>query len=303
MSFVQLDNVNIHYQQQGSGDTAIIFIHGNFGSWRHWLPCLNDLPSNYIAYAPELRGCGDTQATDDGYNIETMADDILQFANRLNIDAFHLVGHSLGGAVAQELASLAGNRIITLTLVAPAPAEGMPSLQKISTKESPFSARNIWQFFDNIGLRKKIHRASFKKTMPSLRNNKAYLEMIVEDALKMDIKAFDGFLKTLKAWNGIRHLTGFQFPVLIMHGQLDSVIPLQPLKNMQQRISDCQFHTFTNIGHSPPLESPGTFNRLLFAFLKGTHRIPSDISTQPIVKIGIIKSITTKLKSIFKKTS
>lgn len=303
MSFIQLDNVKIHYQQKGSGDTPIIFIHGNFGSWQHWLPCLNELPSDYTAYAPELRGCGDTQVTDNGYNIETMANDILEFANHLNIDEFHLVGHSLGGAVAQELASLATDRIITLTLVAPAPADGMASLQKLSTNDSTFSAKNIWQFFDNIGLRKTIHRASFQKTMPGLRNNKAYLEMIVEDALKMDIKAFDGFLKTLKTWNGTAHLTSFNFPTLIMYGQLDSVIPRQPLNNMQQKINDCQFHIFTNIGHSPQLESPSAFNRLLFTFLEGTHRIPTGVSIPPILKRGIINDITTKLKSIFKKNS
>ncbi len=292
-------DMNIHYQQQGSGSVPIIFIHGNFGSWRHWLPCLDNLPSQYTAYAPELRGCGDSKVTENGYDIETLSQDILQLADNLHLDTFHLVGHSLGGAVAQELAGNHPERILTLTLVAPAPAEGMTSLEMLSTKDSMFSAKNIWNFFDNIGLRKKLHTLSFKKTMPGLRNNQPFLNMIVEDALKMDIKAFDGFLKTLKSWRGTKHLKNFNFPVLIMHGELDSVIPLQPLKNMQQTVDNSQFYTFRNIGHSPQLEKPKTFNKVLFSFLSENHSLPT-IDKEPLPKQkSLIEKLKLKLKNIF----
>ena len=198
MAIAQITGVNLHYHQQGTDDgIPIIFIHGNFGSWQHWGPCLNSIPAGYIGYAPDLRGCGNSQVTDNGYNIETLAKDILNFADSLNLEIFHLVGHSLGGAVAQELAGNSPERILTLTLVAPAPPEGLQSLQNIS---NPNAVTKTFQFLDRIGLRKTMHRLSFKKTMPGLRNNKTYLNMIVEDALIMDIKAFDGFLKTLKNW-------------------------------------------------------------------------------------------------------
>ena len=299
MSYSQLTNdMSIHYQQQGSGPIPIIFIHGNFGSWRHWLPCFDNLPRQYTAYAPDLRGCGNSQVTDNGYDIETLSQDIQQLADNLQLDKFHLVGHSLGGAVAQELAGNHPERIITLTLVAPAPAEGMASLQKLSTKDTPFSAKNIWTFFDNIGLRERIHTMSFKKTMPGLRNNQPFLNMIVEDALKMDTKAFEGFLKTLKSWRGTKYLKNFNFPVLIMHGELDSVIPLQALKNMQQAIDNCQFYSLRNIGHSPQLEKPKTFNKVLFSFLSDNHLLPTIDDAPPPKQKSLIEKLKLKLKNI-----
>jgi len=297
MSYSQLTNdMSIHYQQQGSGPIPIIFIHGNFGSWRHWLPCFENLPSQYTAYAPDLRGCGNSQVTDSGYDIETLSQDIQQLADNLQLDKFHLVGHSLGGAVAQELAGNHPERIITLTLVAPAPAEGMASLAKLSTKDSMFSAKNVWSFFDNIGLRKNLHTLSFKKTMPGLRNNRSFLNMLVEDALKMDIKAFDGFLKTLKLWRGTKYLASFNFPVLIMHGELDSVIPLQPLKNMQHTIENCQFYPLKNIGHAPQLEKPKAFNKALFNFLSENHSLPTIDDELLPKKKTFIEKLKLKLK-------
>ena len=122
--------------------------------------------------------------------------------------------------------------------------------------------------------------------------------MIVEDALKMDIKAFDGFLKTLKLWRGTKYLASFNFPVLIMHGELDSVIPLQPLKNMQQTIENCQFYALRNIGHSPQLEKPKTFNKILFSFLSENHSLPTIEESLPKKKT-FIERLKLKLKNIF----
>jgi branched-chain amino acid transport system permease protein len=300
MPYVQLNDVKLHYQKQGEGKVPIVFIHGNFGSWRHWMPALDSLADNYTCYAPDFRGCGDSSAPVGSYDIETLSYDILSFADALELDQFHLVGHSLGGAVAQELAGTSPERIITLTLLAPAPAEGLKSLEKVSTSGSTFSATNVFQFFDNIGLRKTIHRASFKKTMPVLRNNKAYLDIITEDAVKMDIKAFDGFLKALKTWRGTECLKNLNMPVLIIHGDLDSVVPLQPLKNMQQHIKGCKFHTFHGIGHAPQMENPEAFNKLLTAFLRGNDIEPMSNFFFKKVPTGLLAKLKLKLKHIFK---
>jgi len=298
MPFIQLEQLNLHYEHQSKGNTPIILLHGNFGSWHYWQPFLQNLPEGYRGYAPDFRGCGDSEVTNNGYDIKTLSQDILQFADQLKLDKFHLVGHSLGGAVAQELAGAITDRIITLTLVAPAPAEGMASLKSASSSNSFFSARNIFQFLGTIGVKRRLLTAAFKKVMPGLNNYGNFLNTVVDDALKMDIKAFDGFLATLKNWNGTHLLKHFNFPVLIMHGDLDSVVPLQPLKNMQQQISNCRFHTFRRIGHSPQLEHPKAFNKLLAAFIQGNEVEPITDNTfkKPL---NLFNQLKLKLKRIF----
>jgi branched-chain amino acid transport system permease protein len=298
MPFIQLEHLNLHYEEQLKGDTPIILLHGNFGSWHYWQPFLQNLPDGYRGYAPDFRGCGDSDVTETGYDIHTLSQDILAFAEQLKLNKFHLVGHSLGGAVAQELAGTIPDRILTLTLVAPAPAEGMPLLKNTSTSDGFFSAQNTFQFLGAIGLKRRVLSAAIKKTMPGLSNHQHYLDLAVDDALKMDIKAFNGFLAALKKWNGSHLLKNFSFPVLIMHGQLDSVVPLQPLKTMQQQIKDCRFHTFRHIGHSPQLEHPKAFNKLLSAFLQGNEVASlTDISFKK--PLNLFNQLKLKLKRIF----
>ncbi|ORU91617.1 MAG: alpha/beta hydrolase [Cycloclasticus sp. symbiont of Bathymodiolus heckerae] len=297
MPFLQLKPLNLHYEHQTKGNIPIILLHGNFGSWHYWQPYLQSLPDGYCGYAPDFRGCGDSEVTEDGYDIPTLSNDILLFADELQIDKFHLVGHSLGGAVAQQIAGTTPERILTLTLVAPAPAEGLASLKKTSSSSSFFSPQNILKFLDQIGIKRKLISSIFKKTMPGLKSNEAYLNQAVDDALKMDIKAFNGFLETLKNWRGTQLLKSFDFPVLIMHGELDSVIPLEPLKSMQSQIKNCRFHAFRHIGHSPQLEHPKAFNKLLSAFIRG-HNIEDLTDRILSAPRGIIEQLKLKLKRL-----
>lgn len=299
MSFIKVGQLNMHYEHQANGDSPIILLHGNFGSWHYWQPFLQHLPSGYSAYAPDFRGCGDSDVSIGGYDIKTLSQDILLFADQLKLEKFHLVGHSLGGAVAQELAGNSAGRILTLTLVAPAPAEGLKALNKSALSNPFLSSKNIFNFLDNFGLKRKTLSALFKKSMPGLKDNEAYLKMLIDDAIKMDIKAFDGFLATLRTWNGSALLQRFDFPVLIMHGDLDPVIPLQPLIKMQQEIKDCRFYTFKGIGHSPQLENPAAFNAMLSAFLRGEKQA-ADNGSDIIAKLtNLIDRLKLKFKRFF----
>jgi len=300
MAFIQLEQLNVHYEQQENGSCPIIFLHGNFGSGHHWQPYLNDLPGGFCGYAPDFRGCGDSEVTDSGYDIPTLTQDILNFADRLELKQFHLVGHSLGGAVAQELAASIPERILSLTLVAPVPAEGMKKLAEKPTVKGFFSPKNIFQFLDTIGIKRKLLTAAFKKTMPGLQNQPAYLNMMIDDAMTMDIKAFSGFLDTLKAWQGSQLLKTFGFPVLIVYGDLDTVIPQQPLLDMQSQIKDCNFHLFRNIGHTPQLESPNEFNHLLTAFIQDKEMASMSIDNVTEARLGLVARLKQAISRIFK---
>lgn len=301
MPFIKQPDFNCHYESQHNGEVPIICIHGNFGSWRYWQPFFQHLPEGYCAYAPDLRGCGDSDIADENYDIQTLSDDVLFFANQLKLEKFHLVGHSLGGAVAQELAGHVAERVLSLTLVAPAPAEGLASLEKSNISSQFFSAKNIFQFLDNMGMKKMLFTATFKKTMPGLKNKPAYLNNVVSDAIKMDIKAFNGFYETLKTWRGNDLLKRFTFPVLIIHGSLDTVVPLKPLERMQQQIQGCRLHIFEKIGHSPQLESPTAFNNLVNGFIQDSSSIQVINRTTAPEQPNLAAILKRKLKQFLSK--
>src|SRR5690348_13069085 len=98
MPFIELPTLRVHYEQAGSGRDVLVFVHGNFASSRWWQPMLDSVPAGWRAYAFDLRGCGRTESTSNGsaveYAIPRLAEDLAGFADKLDLPAFHLVGHS-----------------------------------------------------------------------------------------------------------------------------------------------------------------------------------------------------------------
>jgi len=97
--FADLPGLRMHYLGEGAGP-AVFLLHGwphTSQAWRHVMP---RLANRFRVIAPDLRGLGDTSRPKDGYDVGTLAGDILGLANQLEIDRFSIVGHDWGGPVA-----------------------------------------------------------------------------------------------------------------------------------------------------------------------------------------------------------
>lgn len=303
MPFIQTKQLKIHYEQQINGETPIVLLHGNFASWRYWEPFLQQLTNGYTAYAPDFRGCGSSQATDTGYDVQTLSDDLLEFVDNLQLEKFHLIAHSLGGAVAQQFAGDHPERITSLTLVAPSPAEGLKILDNSPSATSVFSAGNMFNFLDSVGLKRKTLAHNLKKSMPGIKDKNDDFQRLVDDAMGMDTKALNGFLQSLKHWKGTHLLERFSFPVLIVYGLLDPIVPLQSLKAMQQLIPNCRLYLFKHIGHAPQLEDSPTFNALVTSFIQGDPFSSEQPGLNKPIKLGFFSRLLAKLKRLFKKSA
>lgn len=260
----------MHYECQGFGETPIILLHGNFASWRWWKPFLQKLPDRYVAYAPDFRGCGDSATPNQGFTIEQLALDVIELADHLELETFHLVGHSLGGAVAQEICGTHPERIATMTLVAPAPADGLDILEgkKSSSIVDIMSPETTFSLVNKLGMQRTSFQSSFKRIMPGLQPG-LFFDQLVNDAMRMEQVAFEGFLNSLRSWRGIRYLKKITCPVMILTGEKDSVVPPENLLYMRDQLQDCRFACWKDIGHGPQLEQVEAFNSLLILFIEG----------------------------------
>ena len=109
-----------------SDGTALLFLHywgGSSATWRKVVALLRD---EARCVAVNQRGWGGSLATDGRYDLAAMADDVIQVMDRLDLRRVVLVGHSMGGKVAQMIAKSGPERIAGLVLVAPAPPTPMP---------------------------------------------------------------------------------------------------------------------------------------------------------------------------------
>lgn len=124
MAHVQLKDLRMHYIEQGAGDEVLVFVHGYLSTHRWWEPTLERLSDGYRAYAIDLRGVGESDPVESGHTLAQYAEDIHQFVEVLNLPAFTLVGHSMGGQIATQYALEHQDRLKKLVLVDPVAASG-----------------------------------------------------------------------------------------------------------------------------------------------------------------------------------
>lgn len=283
MARIHTERLDIEYQQLGAGPNVFVFVHGNFASWRWWKPVFDRLPPGYRAYAPDLRGCGDTAGetaggttAGDAYGIPQLADDLLAFVDAIGERSFHLVGHSLGGAVALQFALAHPDRVQSLTLVAPAPAAGLGAMRQGSSPSalllrtidpehvaSMALLRSSYRVHHALGTNRLMLRPGLARMMPGATLDRADARSLLGDAARMSPDAVVGFFQGLHRWNVVDELSALRVPTLVLAGGKDRLIPVAALEETAELLPRGRLVVWPGVGHSPQVERPDAFVDLL----------------------------------------
>jgi branched-chain amino acid transport system permease protein len=245
--FVQIDNVKIFYETKGNG-MPVIYVHGNFASSK-WFEDVMKI-DGMKTYALDLPNFGNSESIN-SISIESYAQYLWKFIESLKISRPLLVGHSLGGAVTLKCVIDHPNAFSGLILVDPAPADGLKT------------AENLYPILESFKDHPELLEFSLANTMPT-RKEKA--KALIEDALKMNQKAFSGNARALEEYDYSQNLKDIKIPVKILWGSLDPIVSRESLEKMAKMIPNCQFEVFDNIGHSVIVENPKKFIETLVNF-------------------------------------
>ncbi|MBB4858625.1 pimeloyl-ACP methyl ester carboxylesterase [Novosphingobium chloroacetimidivorans] len=112
------NGVEMKYHEWAGEGPTILFLHPSTGYGRMWEWTVDALDGRFHAYAPDQRGHGGTSRPDGSYSAEAYADDLVSFMDAVGISRAIIVGHSLGGRVAQVFAARYADRVSALVLVA-----------------------------------------------------------------------------------------------------------------------------------------------------------------------------------------
>ena len=104
MSKIQVNTIELDYEDKGTGD-ALLLLHGLGSTKKDWDAQVPFFSKTHRVITLDLRGHGNSSKPKDNYGVELMADDVKQFLDQLNIKKVTLVGFSMGGAVAFEIAT------------------------------------------------------------------------------------------------------------------------------------------------------------------------------------------------------
>jgi pimeloyl-ACP methyl ester carboxylesterase len=128
MPIARHDDVRVFYEDVGSGDPPMLFIHG-IGNHTHFAAQVDYFSRSHRVAALDLPGFGQSDAPEREYGIAAFADDIAWFCDELNLSGAVIVGHSMAGAVALELAAARPDLPSAIVLLDPIPIVPLPALR------------------------------------------------------------------------------------------------------------------------------------------------------------------------------
>jgi pimeloyl-ACP methyl ester carboxylesterase len=251
MSAVTINNEIVHFEVLGRGP-ALILIHSWVGSWRYWVPTMQQLASRYRAYALDLWGFGDTSKVRERYAFENQVDLIRDFLEEMGIVRAGMVGHALGAAVALRFAEKHPDRVPRLMAI------GLPMVGDASLSQRITSAKPA-DWLERL----------LSKDRPDFKANEAEAAKCDPEAVRQTAEAL-----ALRDWRST--LSAIEPPSVLVHGENDPLVHVPEEIWFDGLMHNKKVHRvlLNDSRHFPMLDETARFNRLLLDFLT-----TSDVST------------------------
>lgn len=251
MPSARIDNTTeISYRIIGEG-TPALFVHGWMASG-HVFDRILPLPG-VRAIVPDHRGTGDSTTAGDEGSVERLGRDMIAVADAAGLTTFAVVGHSMGGQIAQWIASEVPDRVTTLVLVTPVPASGV---------QLPPEAVGLFSTSGgDRGKQGTILDLACKELKPADR------EALLDDAAKISA----GRIRTMfDAWTGssfAERLSKITARTLVVATD-DPFLPPAFLRTaVVEKIAGATLHHIAGPGHYPTVERPAETAGVVSAFL------------------------------------
>ena len=264
MNSVQTARLTFNIRTSGSTDgVPLLLLHGSHATSRWWEPFFAILPDSIYAIAPDLRGCGQSTHSQEGYEIEDQAEDIAELVQSLALSDFDLVGHGSGGAIAIEYALRYSQRLRSLILVDSVPIEGaftpLQGLQLLS------------QMREDRPMLQKALSTLFPSAPPPTMSEKefeSFFERLVDDAASMAPAAFTAVAEALGRWNRLEEAHRLTLPTLLLLGTEDVIIERDAATRSLLAIPGASnLEILRGVGHSPMVESPVVLAERIIDFI------------------------------------
>ncbi len=252
---VTVNGAEIAYLRGGSG-APLLFLHGA-GGIDGWAPWMDALAASYDLIVPDHPGWGRSETPEWFDNIHDLAYFYLDFIDALGLTGVHLMGNSIGGWIACEMAVRTTKNIATITLIDPA------GLRVVGLERF-----DIFLASNEAHTRALFHDQSFAD---------ARLAVPIEgDALDRYLRnryasARVGWQPRLYDPHLAKWLHRIDVPTLVVWGEYDRIFPVAMLDEFMRLIPGATSAVIPNCGHLPHIECTAAFTEHLDRFITGAH--------------------------------
>lgn len=247
------------YVRTGSG-RPVVLVHGNLASHRYWQELLADPPEGTELIAPDLPNFGASGRLPGKVTMLAYGEALAAFLAALELTEVTLVGHSLGGAVAQACAGTVPERIARLLLL-DAPAPGPFHAPEASLRGAEVLASEPDE---------RRRRAMIAQALPAVMPARLppYFDDLVDEALRIPRDAIVPNADALEMMDLHGRVRAYRGPVLVVRGGRDALVNAEVARATVDAYGAdrARLVTWDDVGHSPQIEAPGRFARLLAEF-------------------------------------
>ena len=258
--FTEVGGLRVRYADRGFGDSVVLLLHGFGGDLDNWMFNLDSLAEKHRVLALDLPGHGQSVKTNVDPSLSGMATFVRKFLDVLSVSSVHVVGHSMGGAIAMQLASDSPETVKSLGLICSA---GLgPDINSDYLR----------------GFVEAQSQQELKLVLQQLFADESLVNLqLVNDLL--NYKRIDGVEATLNALSETLISAGEQtfltdnivasgIPVLVIWGKQDRIIPVSHAQNYSAAGGSCvEVEIFDSAGHMVQMEKAYDVNRSLLNFL------------------------------------
>ena len=246
---------DIFAEDIGSG-TPLVLVHGFLGSSDMWSPQIKFFKDDFRVIVPALPGFGKSSTINSCDSIECMAKAILNLLEKKEIKNFNLLGHSMGGMIVQEIAKIAGEKILKLICYGTGPRGNIPGRFETIDESREKLKTN--------GLESTAHRIA--KTW-FIEEDKAKYFYLCDDAGKTTtMEAAANALIAMKNWSGLENLKNIKNLTMIIWGDQDKAYNFDQIDILNKKIPNTDLNIFKGCSHNVHLEMPSEFNKCIINF-------------------------------------
>ena len=234
----------------GSGE-LVLFLHGIRGNRRNWAAQIEFFSRRFKAAAWDARGYGDSDDYEGPLQFEYFTGDVMRVAEHFKAQKLHLVGLSMGGRIARNVALRAPERVRSLVLISSNP--GFDAM-------SPESVKRF------VTERRTRTPQTLAKLLGSRASRAAYDELL-DSVARIHDASYQKTLEASVAQDRAAPIERISCPTLVIAGEEDTVYPPELAEEMARRIPGAELLMLERTGHLANLEQPDRFNKAVFDFV------------------------------------
>ncbi|MCX5705973.1 MAG: alpha/beta hydrolase [Candidatus Omnitrophica bacterium] len=259
---LKLDDIELYYKVYGKR-APLLLISGLGSDVSSWMNVVNKLSAHFKVIVFDNRGAGRSEISNRSYTVRQMAGDAIRLLDYLKIKKAHIMGHSMGGYIAQELAINYPERVDKLIL---------ESTASISSKRNNRLFLDFYKELKRGGnLEAWIRRWTRWLFSKKCFTHKRFIETFVKNGANypyaQQVSGFKGQIDAIASFGTRKRLSRIKAKTLVMEGEEDMLILPREAKRLARNISGSIYQSVKDTAHCMHIESPDLFVKAAIKFL------------------------------------